>query len=524
MSGAAAGGHRSEPVPASAAELEAGAAAFARATGLFEALIGDLADRKADTMTAFDLEVMISERGREVMLELLQGHMDLRSIREPQLTEVVDADGIRHRRIEKNHERQLNTVFGTLRIRRIAYRALAAGNLHPLDAELNLPAERTSHGLRRLAAIEAARGSFADAVAAIERACGVRVGKLVIEQAAMRAAADIDRFYRRTSPTAAGADVPLALSFDAKGIVMLPEDLREHTRKMAQAKQAAGGPAMKTRLAAGEKLGRKRMAVLGAVWDSPTAPRTADDVIADPDTGPDVHSERADGPKACNKWLTASVADTCADVISAAFDQAEDRDRDHQRDWIVLVDGAEPQIAQIQAEALVRGVDIHIVCDLIHMLEYLWKAAWCFHDKAGPDIEAFVARHARTILAGNSEQTVADLRHAAKATALTDDKLATVAKTCTYLENKRPWLRYDIALAKGWPIATGIIEGACRHLVKDRLDITGARWSLAGAEAVLKLRALITNNDFDAYWAFHLRAEHQRIHQARYQYQHSLAA
>lgn len=154
----------------------------------------------------------------------------------------------------------------------------------------------------------------------------------------------------------------------------------------------------------------------------------------------------------------------------------------------------------------------------------MWKAAWCFHDKAGPDIEAFVARHARTILAGSSERCVADLRHAAKTAALPDDKLATVEKTCTYLENKRPWLRYDTALAKGWPIATGIIEGACRHLVKDRLDITGARWSLKGAEAVLKLRALITNGDFEAYFAWHLRREHQRIHQARYQEELTLAA
>lgn len=88
----------------------------------------------------------------------------------------------------------------------------------------------------------------------------------------------------------------------------------------------------------------------------------------------------------------------------------------------------------------------------------------------------------------------------------------------TLLENKRPWRRYDIALARGWPIATGIIEGAWCHLVKDRLDITGARWSLTGAEAVLKLRALIANGDFDAYWVFHLRAEHHRIHQARYQH------
>ena len=117
-----------------------------------------------------------------------------------------------------------------------------------------------------------------------------------------------------------------------------------------------------------------------------------------------------------------------------------------------------------------------------------------------------------------------DLRHAGKTAALPDDRLVTVEKTCTYLENKRAWLRYDIALARGWPIAAGIIEGSCRHLVKDRLDITGARWALAGAEAVLELRALIANGDFGDYWTFRLRAEHQRNHRTRYQHQHDLAA
>ncbi|WP_405889456.1 ISKra4 family transposase [Streptomyces sp. NBC_01136] len=504
--------------------MEAGLSGFAASAGLVRALIGDLADPAADALTHHQLEDMISTRGLEVMRQMLQDHLDLRSIREPQRKEVVDAENVPHRRVEPGHERLLTTVFGTVTVTRIAYRALGCANLHPLDADLNLPTGRASHGIRKQAAVEAVRGSFDDARAAIARRCGVGIGKANLEQLVVAAAADIDAYYRRTAPAAADAKVPLALSFDGKGIVMRPKDLREQTRKMAEAKQDAGGNAMKTRLAAGEKNGRKRMAVLGAVWDSPAAPRTVDDVITDPDAEPDPHTERADGPKARNKWLTGSVADTIADVVSAAFDQAEDRDPDYERDWVVLVDGAEPQIAQIQAEVLVRGVDIHIVCDLIHVLEYLWKAAWCFHDKAGPDIEAFVARHARTILAGSSERCVADLRHAAKTAALPDDKLATVEKTCTYLENKRPWLRYDTALAKGWPIATGIIEGACRHLVKDRLDITGARWSLKGAEAVLKLRALITNGDFEAYFAWHLRREHQRIHQARYQEELTLAA
>ncbi|WP_369369099.1 hypothetical protein AB5L52_44085 [Streptomyces sp. CG4] len=77
------------------------------------------------------------------------------------------------------------------------------------------------------------------------------------------------------------------------------------------------------------------------------------------------------------------------------------------------------------------------------------------------------------------------------------EKRQTVEKVCGYLDGKAPYLCYDTVLAAGWPIATGIFEGACRHLVEDRLDITGGRWGLEGAESVLKLRALIANGDFE---------------------------
>lgn len=507
-----------ERQPASAAQLESALAAFTAARGLFESLVGDLADRSTDGLTHGELETMISERGREVMRELLQGHMDLRSIREPQLKQITDADGVAHRRIERDHERLLATVFGTVTVTRIAYRAPSASNLHPLDAALNLPAERASHGLRRLSALEAVRGSFDDAQAAIARASGTWIGKRQIEQLTVRTAADVERFYRAADPVPCTADTPLVVSVDGKGIVMRPEALRQDTAKAAEAK---GGNKMKTRLSGGEKLGRKRMAMLGTVYDAKAAPRTLDDIIAPPDE-PD--RARADGPRAFNKWLTGSVTDNTADVVSAVFDQAEQRDPHHHRPWVVLVDGAAPQIEQILAEAKVRGVTVHIVCDFIHVLEYLWKAAWCLHTEAGPQIEAWIARHARTILAGHSAQAVADLKLAAKSAALSDEKNEAIEKVCTYLENKHPYLRYDHALAQGWPIATGIIEGACRHLVKDRLDITGARWSLPGAEAVLKLRALISNGDFDTYFTWHLRQEHRRIHQTRYQDKLSLAA
>jgi hypothetical protein len=504
--------------PASAAELEGALAAFTAARGLFESLVGDLADRATDRLTHGELEAMIGERGREVMRELLQGHMDLRSIREPQLKQIADADGVVHRRVEPGHQRLLATVFGTVTVTRIAYRALGAGNLHPLDAALNLPVERASHGLRRLSALEAVRGSFDDAKAAILRATGTRIGKRQIEQLTVRAAVDVERFYRAADPLPCTGDTPLIISVDGKGIVMRPEALRQGTARSAEAK---GGNKMRTRLSGGEKLGRKRMAMLGTVYDAQAAPRTGDDVIA-PAHEPD--RPRTEGPKAFNKWLTGSVTDNTAEVVSAVFDQAEQRDPRHHRPWVILVDGAAPQIEQILAEANVRGVTVHIVCDFIHVLEYLWKAAWCFHTEAGAQIEAWIARHARAILAGDSARVAADLTLAAKNASLSDEKTEAIEKVCTYLRNKHPYLRYDQALSRGWPIATGIIEGACRHLVKDRLDITGARWSLPGAEAVLKLRALISNGDFDTYFTWHLRQEHHRTHQTRYHDKLSLAA
>jgi hypothetical protein len=127
-----------------------------------------------------------------------------------------------------------------------------------------------------------------------------------------------------------------------------------------------------------------------------------------------------------------------------------------------------------------------------------------------------VAGKATDVLAGQARKVATSIRRKATRDRL-EPRQRTNADTCArYLLNKADYLDYPTALAAGWPIATGIIEGACRHLVKDRMDITGARWSLDGAEAILKLRAIHSNGDFDDYWQFHLAQEHRRVHQSRY--------
>ena len=198
------------------------------------------------------------------------------------------------------------------------------------------------------------------------------------------------------------------------------------------------------------------------------------------------------------------------------FDEAERRDAAHERTWVALVDGNNHQIDRIHAEAASRDVKVTTIIDFIHVIEYLWRAAWSFFDEGDATAETWVHDKALAILDGKASTVAAAIRR--KATCLRLDKAdrANADRAATYLLNKKPYLNYPAALANGWPIATGVIEGACRHLVKDRMDITGARWGLHGAEAVLQLRALRANNDLDTYWTYHLTQEHQRVHETRY--------
>jgi len=399
---------------------------------------------------------------------------------------------------ETGHARVLATVFGQVNVTRIAYRKPGRGNLNPADATLNLPAERHSHGLRRLAAVESSRGSFDDASEAMDRATGQQVGKRQVEELTARAAVDFDGFYatRQPPPAADPGDV-LVLSCDGKGVVMRADALRPATA-------AAAGKAtskLASRLSKGEKRNRKRMAEVGAVYDASPAPRTSPDILP---ANQDQRARAAPGPATSNKWLTASVVDDAAQVVAQIFDEAERRDRDHARTWIALVDGNNHQIDRITAEAATRKISVAITIDFIHVLECLWKAAWCFYAEGDPAVEAWVQDKARAILAGRAAKVAGAIRRQATNAKLEPTR-RTGADTCAkYLTNKAPYLDYPTALTSGWPIATGVIEGACRHLVKDRLDITGARWGLPGAEAILKLRAVRSNGDLDAYWDYHL--------------------
>ncbi|MGH7734120.1 MAG: ISKra4 family transposase, partial [Gemmatimonadales bacterium] len=241
---------------------------FAVSRNLFDVLAAELAGPAAAALTACELEDLLDERGREVQRQMLQEHLDLRAKREEQRARdqrasVTGTDGIPRSRLETGHGRALATLFGTVRVARCAWRHPGAPDYCPADAGLSLPAGRHSHSLAKLAAIEAARGSFDAAHAAVTRRCGPVIGKRQAEEAVVHAAAYIPAFYAARVPGPCTAGTLLVMSADCKGIVMRPGALRAAT-----AKAAAKLGKMRTRLPAGEKPNRKRMAMLVTVYDA----------------------------------------------------------------------------------------------------------------------------------------------------------------------------------------------------------------------------------------------------------------
>ena len=493
----------------------AGGAAFAASRERFGSLIGFLDGADAAGLSHAELEEHLDVHGRELLRCLLDDHLALRAAREQRLEQVVDDEGKVRTRVEPGHVRALETVFGTVSVERLAYRAPGVANLHPGDAALNLPVERHSHGLRKLCALESPRGSFDGAIDAICRQTGIRLAKRQVEELAGLAAMDFEDFYDWRRPAQGKRGDLLVLSADGKGIVMRADALR--TRAPARPR---AGPAPKPRLSGEEQQNRKRMAEIGAVYDAKPAPRTPADILTS--AAPEGY-DPAPGPVARNKWLTASIVNAPAEVIKRTFDEAERRDPKHRRTWVALVDGANHQIERIKLEARKRKVKITIVVDLVHVLTYLWNAAGCLHPNNDQNAAQWVHRQATKVLQGQARKVAATIRRQATNARLEGARRTPADEAANYLTNKAPYLDYPTALKQGWPIATGIVEGACRHLIKDRMDITGARWGLAGAEAILKLRAIIANRDFEEYWRYHLAQERHHVHETRY-HNHTIPA
>jgi hypothetical protein len=509
-------------------ELAASAEAVAAGLGPLVVGLARLAGAAGRAVTLEAMELVVLEQGRELLRGLLQLALDGQGAGEVRAAQVTGADGVARRRAERGHARTVVTRLGKVTVRRIAYRAGVKGarSLFPRDAVLNLPPRRYSWPLQQLAVLFTQAGSYEQAQQLVLAATGVRIGKRQLQQITAAAAADAERFCQdrpgsRDRPAGTGDGrgclPPLVISADGKGVAMRPEARRSCGKAPGRRVRK-----FRKRRGTGEK-GHKRMAETCCVFDVqvPDGPARTPGQIMRPDPG----SPRT-APRAVNRWYATDITASRDVTIARAFDEADRRDPARQQTWIALADGDNYQIGLIQAQAAARGITVTILIDLIHVLEYLWKAAWCFHAPRDPAMEDWVITQALDILHGRTGDVITRIAQLAREhpPRPRSEHAKIIRTTLHYLDAKQPYLDYPAALASGWPIATGVIEGACRHLVQDRMGITGARWGLEGAQAMLWLRAISASGDLDGYWDHHIQQEHQRNHLNRYAGNLSLAA
>lgn len=456
-----------------------------------------------------DVESFLHTSGMELLRRYLQAYLDNHTRQEPRLNSVRNSEGIELTHCREGCQRNLESRFGTVIVRRKKYSSPEQGSVFPLDAELNLPPDKYSHELRRLSANESAKQAFDDVVEFIDTMTGGHIPKRQTQELSVKASMDFDAYYeqRRLQDTEDTDDL-LVLQTDGKGIVMHEADLRPSTREAAKrARQAAHTPA---RVSGKEKSNRKRMAQVASIHSQAVHVRTPEDIIRKVDEEEGDPGQKNNRPRPRNKRVFASVENEQADVIGEMLAEAVRRDPEQRRPWVVLVDGAETQLELILYYIEKCAFGAVVILDFIHVAQYVWGAARSFFGTGTTETETWVREQLLKILHGQAKQVVATMRRMAKKRELSQTGLDTVNKCVNYLVKYEKFLRYDEYLAAGYPIATGVIEGACRHLVKDRMEVTGARWRLKDAEAVLKLRALRASGDFDDYWAFHLDQERKR--------------
>jgi len=490
---------------------------FSQSDEQYAALRSRLLSKGAATMTHTELEQVLHSDGMELQRRMFEDHLTLRAIREREhglSAPVVGADGVERTHHRPETERGLMSLFGPVRVERAGYGARGHVSLHPVDAALNLPREEYSLGVRRVVAEQVSKVSFDEAVTTVSSLTGARVPKRQAEELAVRAAFDFDLFYETRqmideAERAAFSEL-LILTTDGKGVCVRKKDLREQTRIAAEARTHK----LKRRLTKGEKKNVKRMATVAAVYTIAPFVRTPEDVMSDLKPVRDATSMRRPRPECKRVW--ASLKKDPEVVLREAFEEALRRDPEREKTWVALSDGNETQLFLLEKLAAEYGVPITIVLDVIHVSEYLWKAVTAFHAEGSKDAEAWVSERLLQVLRGKASDVAGGIRRSATLRGLSAEARRPVDKCANYILKYPHYVRYDRFLKLGLPIATGVIEGACRHLIKDRMDITGARWCLARAEAVLQLRALRSSGDFDAYWAFHLAQEHRRNHAAFY--------
>jgi hypothetical protein len=385
-----------------------------------------------------------------------------------------------------------DSVFGKVHFERHYFTAPGQEGCCPLDAELSVPVRCSSDLLREWTASGATDESYRESQTVIERLLGLSLSLQAIETAVVEAAEDMTPCYERPAELAAPPPdaTILVVQADGTGVPMVQPPT----------------PTPSVRLAKGQKRTKKKEAVVTALYTMSPYQRTSQEVVAAllQDTG---RPEGAARPRPVGTELQATLAGK-AIALSRLARRVAQRDGPHIPQHVALTEGAEA----LQQQMRTHFPEHTLILAIIHATEYLWDTANILLGETHPHRTAGVRAYLAALLAGQTDAVITALATEGKESTRTATQQQAVRRTVSYSRRNRPYMRDDEYLARGWPMGTGVVEGACGHLVKDRMEQSGMRWTKAGAQAVLDLRAVRLNEPWEAYGQFHRHQQHLRVY------------
>jgi hypothetical protein len=405
------------------------------------------------------------------------------------------------RRLPERHERRYVSIFGELTIDRAVYGTREGQRIErvPLDEWLGLPEGDFSYVLEDWGQRLCLKESFAEAGHSLEMLLGLKLRTRTLEHMSRQVAGYAPGFQDALPSPPPEEEGPLmVVTADGKGVPMRrpPQD----------------GPKPHHRRTKGEKANKKQMACVGAVYTIEPFVRKADDILDEV-----LRDEKAGArpvPQHKHVWaemtreVDAETVSAKEGLFSRLKAELAARNSGHDRPVICLMDG-ERALWDMQREYFSGAVGI---LDLFHVMERLWAVAHCFHKEGSDPARRYVEERLRDLLQGRVGYVIAGLRRRLGGGKLGGPRRKVVKAAVEYLANNREHMRYDEYLAAGYPIGSGVAEGACRHLVKDRLEQTGMRWTVEGAQAMLHVRALYLNDQWEDFIEFRAEREQTRLY------------
>jgi hypothetical protein len=450
-------------------------------------LIEMVREASSQDKTAHEIEVRLWQEMLAMGRQLMQLFFTTQEKEESQ-RRVYESEGVEYPYIGQR-DRKYVSVFGAVSVWRASYWGKGMGSQFPLDAKLSLPQRSFSDLVQERISELSIMMTYEEAVTVLSRWLGWDLSKRSSEQMNVDHADYVAAYYETCPvPDTPSGDTILVVSADGKGIPMTGKD----------------SPAPEARRGRGDKKTAKKDATVTTLYTIAPYPRTADDIIRA--LVPGYAREKpslAPRPKPSNKQVFGSLGGQKV-AFEHLYKQVERRASEQTVHSVALTDGNRGLKKRVQEDL----PNFTLIVDIIHVTEYLWEAANTLLGETHPMREVWMQDALRCLLENDLDRLLQHLNY--QLASLSKHKQTTLNKVIRYLSNNRDYLHYQDYLAKGYPIGTGVIEGACRHLVKDRFERAGMRWSMVGAQVMLDLRAVYLNGDWEGFQRFRRRQTHQQ--------------